>query len=165
MPHFFRYVTIGHGFVPFTINSTEERSNTFHVTFPGGAVKDERDDFEDNVVTHRWVMKNVPALKEEPFTTSVVNYLSRMEFQLAGYQFPNSFPKDIMNTWVGLSEELLKAEDFGADLDRNNGWLDEDLKAITAGAKTQREKAQLIYAFVRINSPVHPIATCIHPIR
>ena len=149
MPHFYRYVTIGHGYVPFNINSTEDRMATFHVTLPGGADKDERDDFQDDVVTHRWVMKNVPALKQEPYTTSTINYLSRLEFQLATIQYPNSFPKDIMGTWVGLSEDLLKDEDFGADLDRNNGWLDDDLRTITAGSKTQREKAQLIYAFVR----------------
>ncbi len=149
MPHFFRYVTIGHGYVPFNINTTEDRMATFHVTLPGGVDKDETGSFEDDVVTHRWVMKNVPALKEEPYTTSVVNYLSRLEFQLAGYQFPHSFPKDLMGTWVGLSEEMLKSEDFGADLDRNNGWLDDDLKTITAGAKNEREKAQLIYDFVR----------------
>ncbi len=151
IPDFFRYVTLGYGYVPFDINTSTSQNVTFHLTFPGGAEKDDRADYDDNVVTHRWVMKNVPALVEEPFTSSVENYLARIEFQLSGYAFRNTSPKDFMGNWVSVSEELLKEDDFGADLDNNNGWLDADLQAVTAGAKSQLEKAQKIFAFVREN--------------
>jgi hypothetical protein len=151
IPDFFRYVTMGYGYVPFDINTSKGMNATFHLTFPGGADKDDHETLDDNVVTHRWVMKNVPALKEEPFTTSVENYMARIEFQLSGYSFPGQPGKDIMGNWVSVSEELLKEEDFGSDLDNNNGWLDADLKAVTGDSKSQLEKAQKIYAFVRDN--------------
>ena len=149
MPNFFQYVTVGKGYVPFSINTTESRTGTFHITIPGGAGADDHGSFDDNVVTHRWVMKNVPALKEEPFTSSVDNYIARLEFQLSRYNFGFGYSKDVMGNWFKVSETLLQADEFGADLDRSNSWLDDDMKTMLQGAKTDREKAQRIYAFVR----------------
>src|SRR5258708_7423080 len=106
---------------------------------------------DDNVVDHRWVMKNVSALREERFTTTLNNYVAKIEFQLSRYSFPNSIPEDKMSNWPKVSEELLKNEDFGADLNRNNGWLDDDMKGIIKGASGNLEKAQKIYAYVRDN--------------
>ena len=151
IPDFFRYVTMGYGYVPFDINTSKSMNETFHLTYPGGADKDEHETLDDNVVTHRWVMKNVPALKEEPFTTALENYMARLEFQRSGYAFPGQPGKDFMGNWVSVSEELLKEDDFGADLDNNNGWLDADLKTVTDGSKNQLEKGQRIYTFVRDN--------------
>jgi hypothetical protein len=151
MPHFFSFVTLGHGYVPFDINTTSSKTATFHLSFQNGADKPEPYSFDDDVVTHRWVMKNVRALKEEPYTTSVENYMARLEFQLASEQFPNNFTKEFMGTWVSMSEELLGDADFGADLDKNNGWMDDDLKAMIRGAANDLEKARKIYAYVRDN--------------
>ena len=149
MPAFFQYVTLSYGFVPFAINTTDSRSVSFSLTFPGGAERDDHESFEDNVVTHRWVMKNVPALKEEPYTTSLYNYLARIEFQLASERFSFGVYKDFMGNWFKLSEKLLADDDFGADLDKGNGWFDDDLKTVTQGANSELEKAQRIFAFVR----------------
>ena len=45
----------------------------------------------------------------------------------------------------------MKAEEFGGDLAKGNGWMDDDLKTITKGAGSDLEKAQKIYAYVRDN--------------
>jgi len=149
MPRFFQYVTLTQGFLSYHINKSDTRNVTFHMTSPGNADKDERFTFDDEVVMHRWVMKDVPALKEEPYTTTLANYIARIEFQLVRYQFPSGYTADQMGTWAKLNEMLLKADDFGADLDRNNSWLDDDFPTILMGAGTEVEKAQKIYAFVR----------------
>lgn len=149
IPAFFQYVTLSYGYVPFSINTSDSRTVNFNLTIPGGSERDDHAGFSDEVVTHRYVMKNVPALKEEPYTTSLYNYLARIEFQLSAYRFSFGYYQDIMGNWFKVSEELLKAEDFGADLDRGNGWLDDDLRTVTQGAATQLEKAQRIFAFVR----------------
>ncbi len=151
IPNFFEYATIAQGFVPFYINTSKDRRVTFQLTDPGGAGKDERFPVEDDVITHRWVMKDVPALKEEAYTACLGNYMAKIEFQLARYNFPSGYMKDIMGSWTGLSLDLLKGDDFGADLNRNNSWLDDSLKIVLREAKTNLEKAQKIYAFVRDN--------------
>jgi hypothetical protein len=96
-------------------------------------------------------MRDVPALKEEPFTTTIDNYSSRLEFQLRSYDFRNMPSKDKMGNWYKISEALLADEDFGADLDKNNSWLDDSLRSITKGAANTREKVQKIYGWVRDN--------------
>ena len=151
IPNFLQYVTLSQGYLPFDVNTSNSTNTNFRVTIPGGAGRDEQVSFDDMVADHRWVIKNVPALKEEPFTTTVENYISKIEFQLSRYAFPNSMTKDIMGNWVTTSKELMKEDDFGADLSSGNGWLDEDMKAITKGAAEQGEKAQKIFAFVRDN--------------
>lgn len=150
MPNFFQYVTLGQGYRNFDVNTSSSAHTTFRLTFPGGAESDDHETLDDEVVTHRWVMKNVPALKEEPYTTSISNYVSRLEFQLASYNFSTiHFYKDIMGNWVSVSEGLLKEDDFGADLDKGNSWMDDDLTSLLQGAKNDREKAQRIFAYVR----------------
>jgi len=151
MPNFFRYVTLNQGFLPFNSNKSDERMTNFHVTFPGGSERDDRYSFDDRVEDHRWIMKDIPALKEENYTTTIDNYVSKIEFQLSGYNFPNSVPQNKMGNWVTVSQALMKDDQFGADLDRNNSWLDEDMKSITKGANGQMEKAKKIYAYVRDN--------------
>ncbi|HXB94352.1 MAG TPA: DUF3857 domain-containing protein [Puia sp.] len=149
MPAFFQYVTMSYGFVPFSISTTDSRSVNFKILIPGGAERDYHEQFDDQVTTHRWVMKDVPPLKAEAYTTSIFNYLARIEFQLAAERFPWGYYKDHMGNWIKLSEELLANDEFGADLDKGNGWLDDDLKTVTQGAKTDLEKTQRIFAYVR----------------
>jgi hypothetical protein len=152
MPNFFQYVTLGQGYLKYDINTSSSRNVTFKVTIPsqtGG--RDEPYSFDDNVADHRWVVKNAPALKRESYTTTLNNYIQKIEFQLARYSFPNSFTQERMGNWQTVSKELLESDDFGADLGRNNGWLDDDMKNITKGATNPRQKAEKIYAYVRDN--------------
>lgn len=153
MPDFFKYVTLSQGYLPFKVNAKDSRQVNFKVTIPGGADRDDNETFDDNVVTHRWVMANIPGLREEGYTTTVSNYISKIDFQMSGirFPFPGSLYKDVMGNWQSFSEELLKDNDFGADLDRNNSWLDDDMKTITKGATGSLEKVKKIYTYVRDN--------------
>ena len=47
--------------------------------------------------------------------------------------------------------DLLKDEDFGEQLDKDNGWLNDVMLMATKNATTQVEKARNIYAWVRDN--------------
>jgi hypothetical protein len=151
MPNFYKYVTLSQGYIPFKVNTSDSRAQAFHITDPGGTAGDDHYSFDDEVVTHRWVIANVPAMKEEPYTTTVDNYISKIEFQLSGVQYPGGAYHDLMDNWFKVCEDLLNDEDFGIDLARGNGWMDEELKTITKGAGNGLGKAQKIYAYVRDN--------------
>jgi hypothetical protein len=99
---------------------------------------------------YRWVMKDVPELKEESYTSSIKNHIARIEFQLSSQSYPLT-PHDYRNTWPALVKELLQSSYFGSALDNSNNWLSDDLKPVLAGAGSQTEKAKRIYAFVRDN--------------
>jgi len=96
-------------------------------------------------------MANVPALKEEPFTTTTDNYISKIDFYITGVQVPGGSYEDEMGNWLGKCDELIKNEDFGADLNRGNSWMDDDLKTITRGSANDLEKARKIFAYVLDN--------------
>jgi len=151
LPNFFQYVTLSQGFLPIKKSAPSSRNTTFRVTIPGGADRDENVSFDDEVVETKYTMKDIPSLKEERYTTTIGNYLSKIEFQLSRYAFPNSMPKDQMGNWFSLSAGLMKDEDFGADLGNNNGWMDDEMKNITKGAASPLDQAKKIYAYIRDN--------------
>ena len=96
------------------------------------------------------VMKNVPALKEENFTTTLDNHIAKVEFQLAEYRYPLS-PKSIMNNWFDVCREMLNSESFGLQLSKDNGWMNDELRNALGGAATEDEKAKNIYKYVQSN--------------
>jgi hypothetical protein len=151
IPRFFDYVILAQGYEPFAIKTTERSRAPFRVTIPRRDGRNESVSFEDDIVSHRWVIKDLPALKDESFTTTIQNHINKIEFQMNAIQYPDGPVTTIMPNWVSVSEEMLKSDYFGADLNRNNGWLDDELKNITRDADAPLVKAQKIYAYVRDN--------------
>ena len=151
IPRFFEYVYSRHGYNAFDINTVKNKFSTYIVrnydSYIMGGTKVYT--ITSNNIINRWVIKNVPALKEEKFTTSINNHISSVEFQLSGQQFPDEAHKDIMGTWVDLSKELLNGEDFGKGLDKYNGWMNEDMKLIKIGTGDQLDQAKNIYEYIK----------------
>ena len=106
---------------------------------------------DGTVEHHTWAMKDVPALKEEAFTTTLHNAVAKIEFQLSQVVFPGSLPKNYMDSWEQVAGDLMLQDNFGAPISRANNWLDNDVSDIVKNAATQKEKAQKIFEYVRDN--------------
>ena len=146
IPSVFSYSAVPHSALPFCIQAMETN----------GAEK-----------TFHWAARDVPALKEKPFTTTIKNYLARVDVRITGFESQNLeavrnvwtnqisyYVQEVraggmLSSWLQLDRLLLKNDHFGADLHDNNSWLDNDMKEITAGAADDLAKARKIYAFVR----------------
>ena len=115
-----------------------------------GSGATERVDFNANVVDYRWVMKDVPSLKEESYTSTLRNHISRIEFQLASIGEPFT-PRQVMSSWKMAAKDLLEDEDFGEQLSKDNGWLNEVMPLALRGATNVLAKAKNIYEWVRDN--------------
>lgn len=150
IPECFNYVMLAQGYHPFHIKKQDMSFKTYSIIENNGASSSNVYTMRANVYDNRWVMKDVPALKEEKFITTLDNYTAKIQFQLSELRHPLA-PKSVMGNWLTFSQDLLKREDFGMAIDRANNWLDDDMKAITAGSKTQLDKAKKIYAYVRNN--------------
>lgn len=76
----------------------------------------------NNAVSHttRWGLANLPALKEEPFTTTIYDYRNFIKFQLRTLMFPGNAPEKVMNDWKTLAENLVDREDFGLQYKKSN---------------------------------------------
>ncbi len=101
-------------------------------------------------VMHRWVMKDVSALREEPFMTTPEDYRAAIEFQLRSYSHPSVGTINFMNTWDEVAKELMGMPWFGKQL-KPSRKLRERVAEITAGLDTPRDKMIAVYDFVRTN--------------
>ena len=152
IPPSLHYVMHLQGDDHFDVNTTKEVFQSFTIRVSGGASSDDVYHVSGNSVQQRWVKKNVPVLKQEAFTTTVRNYMSRVSFQLHYRQWNEQSERhNFLSTWFVACEKLLQRDDFGLALDRDNHWMTEDLKNITAGCVTNEEKIKKIYCFVRDN--------------
>jgi hypothetical protein len=105
------------------------------------------------VSKNRYVMKDVPALKEESFITTMDDYYARIRFQLSSIRYPNAPLKQIMSTWPDVAKELWEDEKFGGQLKRKRNYDNAWSAALPAvqNAGTPEEKCQALYDFVLSN--------------
>ncbi|MBV4358431.1 DUF3857 domain-containing protein [Pinibacter aurantiacus] len=151
IPEYFTYITLAQGYTPYHIKEESRQLGSFNIMWQDVIGGYDRQSVTGTVNRTRWVMKNVPALKKEAFTTTLDNHVSKLEFQLSEISYPNSMPKSVMSTWNNVGEELRNSEYFGAQLHINNTWLGDEMKTIVAGSKNSLERMKRIYAFVRDN--------------
>lgn len=154
IPEFFVYVFLSQGYFPLK-NEKKDKFKSYVVSNSEGAGATERHDLSGYETENIWYAYDVPALKEEPFTSTIDNHISKIDFQISRIQLPPpNVPKDVLGNWAKVSDELLKHEQFGNEINRPNIWLEDDIKNIIAGATTDFEKSHRIYDFVRDNISV-----------
>lgn len=164
IPEFYKYVTLSQGYQSFFINKVDQSQVRF--TFreredistgyassarSGSPIRTEMFEVNGLQDNHQWVMKNVPGLKPEAYTTTINNHIAKIEFQLSQVKYPNSLAKFYMNDWGKVAEEMNNSDKFGFLINKSNGWLDEYLKQIIGNAATADEKAKKIFEYLRDN--------------
>jgi hypothetical protein len=103
-------------------------------------------------ISRRWVKKNISALHEEPYTTTLDNYYSSVSFQLKYIQWNEESDRhEQMSTWNQTAKELLEDEQFGIALDHENNWMSGELKTIIAGVGSEDEKTVRVFNYVQNN--------------
>jgi len=106
-------------------------------------------DYQDMV--YHFVMKDVPAFKDEAFITSVEDYIMKLDFQLSVVHHPSGFNESVISTWQNLSKELLDHDAFGKYLKRCRQKGTEITDTMQLGSKTALEKAKSLERFVKAN--------------
>ena len=150
MPEFYTYVTLSQGYHPFFINERKDSRENFYMADSRGTGATDRASFMAGVTNFRWVMKDVPALKEESFTSALDNHISKIEFQFKSINEPFAY-KNFMDSWPVVANQLLNDEDFGLQLKKDNGWLNDVMKLAVGNATAAIDKAKNIYQWVRDN--------------
>jgi hypothetical protein len=148
VPAFFNYVFLYQGHREFDIRDVKKKEQTFYVGDARTAAGSSRSMFVENINLYRWAMKDVPALKEESYTSALKNHVSRVEFQLIEQREPLEEHK-YFTSWEQFTSDLLKAEYFGEALSRDNGWIGDYISPITRSGGSELEIARKIYEYVR----------------
>lgn len=97
-----------------------------------------------------FTLRNVPALRDEPYMGATEDYLQRIKFNLSSIDFGNGTVQNVRSSWPKLTEELLEDEDFGQQIKKNvpkTKELDKQLENI----KDPYRKMVTIYDYVRRN--------------
>jgi transglutaminase-like putative cysteine protease len=150
MPEFYYYVTLSQGYHPYFIKDQKNRTAHFSVSDSRGATASDRSTFSAGVTDFRWVMKDIPSLKVESYTSTIDNHIAKIQFQMAEVRYPFT-PKNIMGSWPQACADLLKDEDFGQSLSRDNSWLNDVMKDALKNATTDAEKAKNIFTYLQSN--------------
>ena len=107
-------------------------------------------EFQDNVYTY--VLKDVPAFKDESYISSMNDYIVKMDFQLAKFNSPYGSQREIMSTWPKLNEALLKNSNFGKFQKSISKYAKEVIdNEISISGSTEREKGKMIIDYVKEN--------------
>jgi hypothetical protein len=133
IPDFFNYQQYLQGYIPITNYEVKPKNVA---------------DYQAKA--HHWLMKDVPAFKEEPFMTSEEDYMSRMNFALAYINLPGEPTQEIMGSWEKLASELVKHSAFGGTV-RGSGFLKSTVEQVTAGMTDPVQKITAIHNWVKEN--------------
>ncbi|MGI4864555.1 MAG: DUF3857 domain-containing protein [Janthinobacterium lividum] len=131
IPQVYHYKTLYQGYSPLTTNEASVGSVTMtlarRVGEGGGALANMQVGNMGVTMTteqRRWVMRDVPAFREEPYMTTPNDYLPRITFELAGIQMPEEKYQDLADSWPKKNKLLLENADFGQAL-THSGFLKE----------------------------------------
>ncbi len=145
IPDFFYYVFLQQG----NINKTQKtRQESFRVTDVRGSGSSRSEPFVSGVTDHRMIMKNIPVLKEEIYTSTLQNHKAKVEFQLKEIRQPLP-DQTYMGSWEDFCSELLKDEKFGEQLSKDNGWMNDELKLALGNAHSDEQKARNIFNYLQ----------------
>lgn len=98
--------------------------------------------------TYSVVEKNIPALLEEPFVSSMNNYRAMINFEIAAFRPPNDVATYYNNTWSDVAKDIYNSPKFGAELSKNSHFK-EDLLKLKNSAGTPDENMVAIFEFVK----------------
>ena len=99
---------------------------------------------------HTYVMKNIPAFKDETFITSVEDYIIKIDFQLSRIQYPTGGDKKILTTWEEMNDTFLKNDRFGTYLKKSESQAKKILEEEFAlDGFSNEEKFEAIVKYVK----------------
>jgi transglutaminase-like putative cysteine protease len=99
---------------------------------------------------YKWVMSDVPAMRPEPFTTNIRNYLSMIRFELSSIMFPGMTPTLYATSWFDIDNRLREDENFGGFLSGSR-QLRQELEALETESSGEMEKIALALNYIHDN--------------
>ena len=145
MNPYYEYISILNGTKKYDENKSYQDKEMKHY----GAIR-------YNDMVYYFMMKDVPAFKDEAFITSYNDFISKLDFQLAARYSLDGIKMEILSTWKKLAEDLIDENltdgtKFGGyinDCKRKSKQYLEELN-INSATISNTEKAKKIYQYVK----------------
>jgi len=94
-----------------------------------------------------WTAFNIPAYREESFSTGSADYYARIGFELSKIDIPGYFFEDVSPTYPKLSKKLLDRTDFGGYISRGMA-MKKKTDELKAEGGSDTDLVRRIYTFV-----------------
>jgi transglutaminase-like putative cysteine protease len=104
-----------------------------------------------NDIVNNFVMKNVPAFKDEEYTTSSNDYIIKLEFQLSALHSVEGVTTKVVSTWPDLVKDILKDEGVTKFAKKCEKLLPKLISPDSLANKTQKEKFDMIINYMKAN--------------
>ncbi|MDF9796623.1 uncharacterized protein YjhX (UPF0386 family) [Catalinimonas alkaloidigena] len=159
IPEYFNYKQFQRGYYPLTIHETGNKSDMFNFSSKtrhgGNGFRDaqvhtqyKNHSLNFTVHTERWAARDIPALVEEPYITTMDDYVMKVSFELSSIQFPGETMKIFTTSWEDIDKELLDAEQFGSIIDKK-GAVKKLADELSAGVTDHLKKLAILYSYMR----------------
>ena len=139
IPEYFHYKTLSQGYERFLVSEAKP----VNVNLGGGMSN-------SSGTEYHWVLKDVPAIRREPYMTSINNYISKIEFELGNFTVPGQVYETYNNSWGKVSSNLLASERFGVQLNRHS-FLKATITPLIANQNEPEKKMTALYEYVKNN--------------
>ncbi|MDY0904346.1 DUF3858 domain-containing protein [Pedobacter sp. CFBP9032] len=98
----------------------------------------------------KYVVENAPALKDEPFITTIDDYIPKIAFELRGTNFPQDIYRDYNGSWEKIIANLNQDENFGSFISKNS-YAKSVLPGILKTEKDTLTIVNSIFSYVKNN--------------
>lgn len=96
----------------------------------------------------RWIAKEMPALRDEPYVDNLDNYMTRMEISIQSVRNSNGSYTDYSTDWVKVAQWLKESDYFGKQLERG-GFLKLEAEALVKDNQSVEEKIVIATGFIK----------------
>jgi hypothetical protein len=149
-PSFFTYVFLRQGYLKYDITDRKDGVKSYNVRITTNLNQMQNVSVTAGVSEFKWVVRNVPPLREENFTTSINNHLQKIQFELSEQSDPLE-AHHYIESWEQVTEWLLGHSDFGKPLTENSDWFSGETGPVIKGVTDNLQKAKRIFEYVRDN--------------
>lgn len=95
----------------------------------------------------RWVSKDMPAFKKEPFMNSTENYITKFDIELLNLSFPG-FYREFCTTWEAVNNRLDESAKFGKVM-KGNAFLNSIAKEIKSNYTDPFERLKAAHEAIK----------------
>lgn len=138
IPEYFTYKVTAKGFI-FLNPKTDRISETYNL----GVNR-----YEAQANEYTYSAENIPALKTEPFITTLQDYISKIQFELSSSQYPSQIQNNYTSSWPKIITTLKEEAKFGGFTDKR-GSQKTLIQQLTKGEKNQDSLINLIFNYVK----------------
>jgi hypothetical protein len=100
-----------------------------------------------NEGSEKLTMRNIPAFKDEPFTSNSDDYISKIEYHLTDAFVAGTYI-NLNTSWPKIVNNLLDDPDFGGQI-KSSGFLKNIVQEVMVGMADESQKAKAIYNYVK----------------